>query len=410
MKRPVGVLTTVVLLAGATLLLGASPEGQWLGVLWTKGGVTVGNAQVSSGTTIMPGDVITTSEQASAWVRFRSPASTVLAPNTQVMMLSSDAAPSLILRRGKMVVEDKTADPVQVAVRGGFVLVQGDAQGPAECEMASLENAATVSVKSGLAEIHGEGAPVLLRPGQSARLGADPQSAEQVAGRINKEIPQGTVDRVGHPQPLPLTLNQVIDWNDLVRTMERGRAQITLLDGSTLNVGARSELRIIRHEPEKQQTELQLTMGKLQANVQKITTPGGKFELRSSSAVIGTVDTAFVSQVDGDKTTICGVDGTTSVRSSDPNISKVVYLKKGECTVVILGQAPTDPVLNLAEMTSLLDQTSLAAAAAVSAGVSGGGSAIPWTWVGVGAGALAAAAVVGVVLASGGSSVSPTTP
>ena len=47
-----------------------------------------------------------------------------------------------------------------------------------------------------------------------------------------------------------------------------------LLDGSTLNVGARSEIRILKHDPRAQQTEIDLILGRVQANVQKITSPG----------------------------------------------------------------------------------------------------------------------------------------
>ena len=259
---------------------GAGPDTQWLGVLWTKGGVSVGNARVSSGTTVLPGDVITTAQGASAWIRFRSPASTILMADTQVALLASDSVPSFLLRRGTVVVDEKVVDPVQIAVPGGFVLVKGDPQTGAECEMASLDNGATVSVKRGLAEIHGQGAPVILHAGQSARVEASPEGGQPVAGKINKVIPQGEIQREGVPQELPLQLNQVVNWNDLVRTLQTGRAQITLLDGSTLNVGARSEIRVLKHDPQTQQTQIELAMGKLQANVQKITAPGGN----SSSA------------------------------------------------------------------------------------------------------------------------------
>ncbi len=293
MKKQRWVLFAILVLAGASALMGAGPDAQWLGVLWTKGGVSVGDARVSSGTTVLPGDVITTAQGGSAWLRFRSPASTMLMGDTQVVLLASDSAPSLMLRHGTLVVDEKVVDPVQVAVPGGYVLVKGDAQSGAECEMASLEGTATVSVKRGLAEIHALGAPVILHPGESARIEAGPQGGQPVAGKINKEIPQGVIQREGQTEELPLQLNTVINWNDLVRTLQTGRAQIALLDGSTLNVGARSTIKIIKHDPQAQQTEIEMTVGRVEANVQKITAPGGKFELHTKSAVIGTIDTVL---------------------------------------------------------------------------------------------------------------------
>ena len=242
MKRRFGLLIAVLVLAGTAAAKGAGPEVQWLGVLWTKGGVSVGDARVSSGTTVLPGDVITTSQGASAWVRFRSPASTILLADTQVALVASDSAPSFMLRRGTVVVDEKFLNPVQVAVPGGYVMVKGDPQTGAECELATIGNSSTVSVKRGMAEIYGPGAPVIVRSGQSARVEAGPQGGQPVAGKINKEIPQGVIQRQGQIRELPLTVNEVINWNDLIRTLDAGRAQITLLDGSILNVGARSTI------------------------------------------------------------------------------------------------------------------------------------------------------------------------
>ncbi len=410
MKKALWVLTAILLVAGTNAVKGAGPDIQWLGVLWTKGAVSVGNAKVSSGTTVLPGDVITTSPGASAWIRFRSPASTILMADTEVTLLASNSVPSFLLRRGTVVVDENAVDPVQIAVPGGFVLVKGDPQSGAECEMASLDNGAKVTVKRGLAEIHGQGAPVILHPGQSGRVEASPEGGQPVAGRVNKVIPQGQIQREGQPQELPLQLNQVIDWNDLVRTLQTGRAQITLLDGSTLNVGARSEIKILKHDPQAQQTQIELAMGKLQANVQKITAPGGKFELRTKSAVIGTIDTSFVAETDGNQTRVCGVEGTTLVQSSDPNITKSVRLHKNECTIILPGGAPTDPVLNPSEVASMLSQTNIVGAAAAGAGgLAVGGTSIPWVWVGIGGAAVLAGAVTGIVLATSGTT-TPTAP
>jgi ferric-dicitrate binding protein FerR (iron transport regulator) len=408
MKKPVWVSVAVLaMLAVPNAPKAAGPNVQWVGVLWTKGTVAVGNAKVSSGTTVLPGDVITTAAGASAWVRFRSPASTILLADTELALLASDSTPSFLLRRGTVIVDEKVVDPIQVALPGAYVLVKGDPQNGAECEMAIAGQTSTISVRRGFAEIHGQGPPVILRAGESAHVQAIPQGgSEQPAGKINKVIPQGQIERQGSAE-LPLALNQTIDWNDLVRTLQTGRAQITLLDGSTLNVGARSELRILKHDPQTQQTQIEMTMGRLEANVQKITAPGGKFELRSKSAVIGTIDTAFVVSVVGDVTKVCGVEGITLVQSSDPSITKSVRLHRDECTTVVAGTAPTDPLLAPGEMAGLLDQTSITGI--VGGAAVAGGTAIPWTLVGAGAGVLVGGAVAGVVLYNSGST-SPTSP
>jgi ferric-dicitrate binding protein FerR (iron transport regulator) len=405
MKMRLWVLITALLLAGTNALKGAGPDAQWLGVLWTKGSVSVGDAKVTSGTTVLPGDVITTAPGASAWLRFRSPASTILLADTQVALPASDSAPSFLLRRGTVVVDEKVVDPVQVGVPGGYVLVKADPQTGAECEMAAVGNAATVSVTRGLAEIHALGAPVILHAGQSASVEAGPQGGQPVAGRISKESPRGVIQRQGESQEIPLELNERINCNDLVRTLQVGRAQIMLLDGSTLNMGVRSTIKILKHDPQAQQTQIEMPTGEVQANVQKITAPGGKFELQTKSAVIGTIDTSFVALSDAKGTRVCGVEGTTLVGSSNPHITKTVKLRRNECTVVLNDQAPTEPMLSPGELASWLNQMAIQGEGLGGLAASGG-VGLPWMWIGVAAGG--AGAVAGILLATSGGA-APTT-
>ena len=406
MKTRLGVFIAILLLAGTNTLQGAGPDAQWLGVLWTKGYVSVGDANVSSGTTVLPGDVITTAEGASAWLRYRSPASTTLLADTQVALFASASAPSFLLRRGTVVVDEKVVDPVQVVVPGGYVLVEGDPQAGAECEVAAAGNTATVSVKRGLAEIHALGPAVILHAGQSAQVAADPRGGQTVAGKINKIIPPGVIRRQGQTQELPLRLNEVIDGNDLVRTLQAGRALIMLLDGSTLNLGDRSTFKILMHDPQAQQTEMEMTSGKVYANARKITSPGGKFELHTKCAVIDVIDTSYVAWDDVKGTRVCGIEGTTLVKSSYMNITKSVLLQGNECTLATCGSAPTDPVLNPSEMASMLNQTAIQTAGGPTAAATAGGLG-PAVIAGVAAGA--GAVITGIVLAPGGTT-SPTTP
>ncbi len=105
------------------------------------------------------------------------------------------------------------------------------------------------------------------------------------AGKVTREVPKGTVDRQG--KNLPLVTNDPVDWNDIVRTMDKGRLQITLTDGSVLSVGSRSEMTIVKHDAEAQQTDIDLTTGTVRVNVKKITKDGGHFNVHTKTAVIG---------------------------------------------------------------------------------------------------------------------------
>jgi len=72
------------------------------------------------------------------------------------------------------------------------------------------------------------------------------------------------------------------------------RARIALDDGSVLNVGSESSMKIVKHDAGAQQTELELTYGKLRTQAQKIAKPDGKFEVRTPAGVAGVVGTDFL--------------------------------------------------------------------------------------------------------------------
>ena len=163
-------------------------------------------------------------------------------------------------------------------------------------------------MEHGFAEIHAAGTPMLLHAGQWARLeavGSMPRAGDQSgastgggpeAGKVTREVPHGTVDRQG--KELPLVVNDPVDWNDDVKTQDKGRLQITLTDGSVLSVGSRSEMKIVKHDAQAQQTDIELTSGTVKADVQKVTKDGGHFTIQTKTAVIGVVGTTLVVKSD----------------------------------------------------------------------------------------------------------------
>src|SRR5258706_1467710 len=133
-------------------------------------------------------------------------------------------------------------------------------------------------------------------------------------------------------------------WNDLVRTEKGGRARITLNDQSILSLGSQAELRIVKHDARSQQTALQLGYGRLRAEVASVTRDGGKFELRTPTAVAGVIGTDFGSDssLPGTTTFIC-ISGMVQVSNSDPNVPGTVPCPAGQTTTVSTGLAPTAP-------------------------------------------------------------------
>jgi len=168
-----------------------------------------------------------------------------------------------------------------------------------------------------------------------ADVWAAPQTAGQRAGEVSRVIPAVSIARGS--KNITASTKTAVDWQDLVNTQANARARIALDDGSVLNVGSESSLKVVKSDAGAQQTELELTYGKLRTQAQKIAKPDGKFEVRTPAGVAGVVGTDFY--LEFDKTTgtmnvivfegfvkVCNLAGicviakagqTTSVRSGD---------------------------------------------------------------------------------------------
>lgn len=160
-----------------------------------------------------------------------------------------------------------------------------------------------------------------------ADLGAVPQAAPQRAGEVSRVIPAVSIAR--GPKTLPASAKSVVDWQDLVNTQANARARIALDDGSVLNVGSDSSVKVVKHDAGAQQTELELTYGKLRTQAQKIAKPDGKFEVRTPAGVAGVVGTDF----------FAGYDATTNIMNVIvfEGLVKVCNLA-GVCVLVKAGQ------------------------------------------------------------------------
>ena len=136
---------------------------------------------------------------------------------------------------------------------------------------------------------------------------SEPQGGAQHAGQISAMIPAATRNSQ------PAKPNDELQWNDFLRTEHSGRVRATLTDGSILSVGSDSELHVVQHDGSTQQTSLELTYGKVRSQVQKITQPGGKYEIKTPNAVIGVIGTDFLAEYATNKTTVICYEGSVSV-------------------------------------------------------------------------------------------------
>jgi hypothetical protein len=144
------------------------------------------------------------------------------------------------------------------------------------------------------------------------------------AGHISRLIPTVNVQRgVG----VKLGAAQMpILWGDTLTTDRGGRARVTLDDGSILNVGSESSIRVVSHDAAAQRTQIQLAYGRLRSSAVRLSRAGSSFEVRTPTAVAGVVGTDFM---------IFFINGTTHLHVMEGivNLCNLV----GKCVVVGAG-------------------------------------------------------------------------
>jgi hypothetical protein len=91
----------------------------------------------------------------------------------------------------------------------------------------------------------------------------------------------------------PVRLKEEVNWNDVLQTDRSGRTRVTLRNGSILAVGSSSEIKVVEHDADSQQTVVQLNAGRIRSRVVSITKAGGKFEVQTPVATANAVGTDF---------------------------------------------------------------------------------------------------------------------
>jgi FecR-like protein len=160
-------------------------------------------------------------------------------------------------------------------------------------------------------------------------LASAPQTAGQRAGEISRVIPAVNIGRGG--KTISASAKSVVDWQDQINTLANARARVGLDDGSVLNVGSDSSMRVVKHDAAAQQTELELTYGKLRTQAQKISKPDGKFEVRTPAGVAGVVGTDFYVAFDNNVMNVIVFDGLVRVCNL---AGACVVVKPGQTTNV----------------------------------------------------------------------------
>ena len=156
----------------------------------------------------------------------------------------------------------------------------------------------------------------------------------QTAGEVKALIPEASRNAQ------PVNAKDSLNWNDLLKTGAQGRLRAGLTAGSILSLGSNSELQVVLHDAVSQQTSLVVNYGKLRNQVNKITKPDGKYEVKTPNAVIGVVGTDFYVGYENRQTTVICYEGKVEVMPTSG--AKVVKSdsddrkKKGLAAIILL--------------------------------------------------------------------------
>jgi len=273
---------------------------------------------LAPGATLYPGDVIRLGMDSTAALRFGN--SLVLAaPETELVVESEGVS----LRNGRLQV--RASGEQSFGISGPFfqVNIAASAGIPSSAEIRLGGTRAQVSAVAGAADVTaaGNAAPYRLRAGETATLDAAGDAspgqgpASPSAGKVSRLVPQVQIDRAS--EHLVAAVSDSIYWNDGLRSGPTGRAHITLKDGSQLNLGSDSSLRILQHDAQAQQTSLDLLMGRMRGKITKLTRPGAKFEIYTPVGVAGLVSTDLSLLVTNDYVELMVFDGTVRFTTLD---------------------------------------------------------------------------------------------
>jgi len=179
---------------------------------------------------------------------------------------------------------------------------------------------------------------------------AVPDNSNPRAGEVSRVIPAVNIMRGA--KSVAANTKTAVNWLDVVNTQANGRARISLDDGSVLNVGSDSSLKIVKQDAGAQQTDLEVTVGKIRSQAQKITQPNGKFEVHTPAGVAGVVGTDFFVGYENNVMTVMVFEGQVKVCNL---AGACIEVKAGQITTVRNGDSTGPAAPQQASLSTLSD-------------------------------------------------------
>jgi len=342
-----------------------------LGLVRSSRFTTVGGVQVPGSEVIFDGDLLVTSQGGNALVELNVGTRVGIAENSSVRFVRDGARVRTELVSGVVVAESAGKSAMVVATpQYQFTPAQ---DGKCRYVVQLSKDRATlaaamdgnVMIKSGRAN-----ASYVLQEGNYAAISASadgvpgqgvPARAQALhVGTVRNSTAGDVVRRQGQGPETALRGDDDIDTGDIMSTGQTGRLQIVLSDGSLLNLGPGSTLRIVKYQPQPHQAAIELSAGHLRAWVVKLSESSSSWSVQTPTAMAEVVGTDLIVEAQPHATTVYGIEGLISVRNIDPTVNGHVILYPGQFTSVAPRAVPTDPQpVASSVLQSQIDQTSV---------------------------------------------------
>lgn len=362
-----------ILLAPTSVEADGSSGSRPIGAIIGWGTYTVDTMPVLFRTLLFTSDVVTTGDGSGAELLLVSGAIARIGARSELRLAAAEG--ELDLRRGGLTLRSSSEKPARARVLGAVIWVGTGS--PAICRLEAGATSAVVAADEGAVVIEASPAPLVLGPGQVARLeGAPAQAATlsgsrlrparvtalsaqvgqapsgppstvlpeelRAAGRIVGSYPDAAVR---HPDALiavPIRLGEIVDIGDVLGTMAGGRVRVQLLDNTLFDLGMSTTVSILQHDPRRHSTQLDLHEGHLHADIGAPEGSAARFEVRTPIVQVSANPTILLVSAEPKEAVVCSA-GSGPVVVHNSHGRAPVTLMTGQCSVTRAGEAPGPP-------------------------------------------------------------------
>ena len=380
---------------------------QSLGLVRSSHAASLGGESVPGSSVIFDGDLLSTSEGGNALVELHSGTIVRMAENSSVRFVRAGEIVRADLVSGA-VVSEAAGKPDLVVTTPKYQFAAAQAGSCRYLVQLSKEQAIVAAAMKGSVIVKPrktnaryvlhEGSYAAISasavgvPAQSAGAGGRPEAWH--AGTVLNVIPDSVVQRQGRGAETALKVHDGIDTGDIITTKQSGRLGIALSDGSRLNLGSSSTLKIVRFELQPPQTQIELTSGRMRVRAAQLSQSRSSRTVQTPTAIVWVVGPDLIIEAHPNATTVLCIEGLAAVGNIDPAITEHVIVSAGKFTNVAGGRAPSDPQsATNSVLQSQMDQTNVGLPEP-----GGPGAVMPTVQVGWHIGDLSEAESIGVIV------------